>query len=525
MYAAALAGLLFGVGVTRVTAYDAWWHLTTGWVIANLHIIPRFDLFSYSAFGAPWITYEWLFELIQWLIYDHAGFYGLAAMKLVLACACTWLLFRTASYLTRSRSAALWGTIVFLWAAAPRIMDRPFLLGMCILAAYCLILHKFVRTGTKWIWTMPFLQLIWINSHGGALLGLQVVFCFALGESIQALAEKRLGAGPAIPAERRRILWVTWLLCAGACVINPWGFEVFTFPFELAKMSSILGNTEEWLSLVHPRMGGFIPPIIALAWLAIGALSFISNARNARASHLMLFVMSSLLLLKGHRFVPEFLIVNVPLAMANFTPLAQRIKPARGGELYAWAQLALAFAISSLTLAFGIPVTVKGEMMRQVGIGTTAEFAPARMVDFLERNNIHGRVFNDEGLGEYLIFRRWPNELVFIDGRTPVFGDKLIGEYLDAFRNSRNFEALDRKYQFDYIVLPWFRAWEQRFFHNYLWKSGTWRLVYAGNDGFVYLRDTPKFKELIARLALKENPVVTAMEKEQKVKAEERKPQ
>ncbi|MFA4875418.1 MAG: hypothetical protein WC690_08780, partial [bacterium] len=109
MYAAVLAGLLFAVGVTKVTAYDAWWHLTTGWVIANLGEIPRNDIFSYSAFGAPWITYEWLFELIQWLIYEYGGFIGLAVMKLALTCLCTWILFRTIVYLTESRSAALWG--------------------------------------------------------------------------------------------------------------------------------------------------------------------------------------------------------------------------------------------------------------------------------------------------------------------------------------------------------------------------------------------------------------------------------
>jgi len=112
---------------------------------------------------------------------------------------------------------------------------------------------------------------------------------------------------------------------------------------------------------------------------------------------------------------------------------------------------------------------------------------------------------------------------VFIDGRTPVYGDEFFRKFVEGFMNKNAFEEMVKRYDIDYIVLPGFRGWDMRKFHAFLWKHPHWRLVYATNDGFIYLRDTPKFRDLIKKLALKENPVVKAVEAAEK-KAGEAKP-
>ncbi len=507
-YAAALAGLVLAAGAVKIIEYDVWWHLTTGWVIANLHIIPRYDIFSYTAFGHPWMNHEWLFQLIQWLIYDNGGPIALTIMKLMIVAATTCLLFVTVARLAVTRNAALWASILFLWQAAYRVMDRPFLVGMLLLAIYGLILHTYVRRKTRAVWALPLLQIFWINTHGGGLLGLEVVLAFAAGESLQAFAEKRLGGPAAIDSMRRERLWVVGALCALSCIINPWGFDAFVFPFQHMQMHEILSHTREWLPVLHPALDGLIPPIIVLAVFGATVISFILNTKKASVSHLLLFAMTAMLLPKGHRFGAEFLIVNLPIMFSNFASFAKERGLSYPGYAYSWIQLAAAFAISSLALSFGIPISLNGEMLNYVGIGATTISAPARMVDFLEYHKIRGRVFNHMGTGAYLIFRRWPGELVFIDGRTPVYGDEFYGRFIDALRYYRNFEQLDSSYKFDYLVFAADNAAREENLQRGIWQNPQWKLVYAGSDGLVYLRNEPKFAELIKRLELKKNPLI-----------------
>lgn len=515
VYAAATVGLFAAAAVTRIADFDVWWHLATGFVIAKLHLIPRYDLFSYTAFGAPWVNPEWLFELVQWLAYEYGDLYGLLALKSLLAAGIVACLFATTTRLTGSRNAALWATVLFLFASAYRLTDRPFLLGMGLLALFLLILHLQVERGTRWIWALPLLQVLWINAHGGGLIGPQVILAFAAGESLQAWLSRSLGGPAAAPRRLREQLWLAGVLSLGACLINPWGAELFALAVQGLGMKTILAHTDEWLPLLHPALDDIIPPILYAATLAATLLSFVLNASRCRIAHLLVTALMAWLMVKGHRFGPEFLIACLPILMLNFRqgwPL--RRLPRFAGHLHSWLQITAAFLISLAALMHGIPVKLDGSTYGILGIGATAFSAPARLADFLEYHGIRGRGFNEMGMGGYLIFRRWPGERVFIDGRTPVYGDEFYKRLVEIYHAKPNFDALAEQYAFDYLVFTGFDAWRLRELHRHLWEGGTWRLVFAGFDGLVYLKEGPKFHALIEKLALKTHPIVEEMKKQ-----------
>src|SRR5262249_7633043 len=54
------------------------WHLVTGRFILDNHVIPHQDLISYTFPGAPWVAYEWLFDLFAAFMERLAGLNGLA---------------------------------------------------------------------------------------------------------------------------------------------------------------------------------------------------------------------------------------------------------------------------------------------------------------------------------------------------------------------------------------------------------------------------------------------------------------
>ena len=184
------------------------------------------------------------------------------------------------------------------------------------------------------------------------------------------------------------------------------------------------------------------------------------------------------------------------------------------GYSHAWGHILTITLISTLFVVGGVPATITGEKIDRMGFFVDEKFIPTKLVGFLEDNNIHGRVLNEMGLGGYLIFRRWPNERVFIDGRTPVYGDNFYRNFVDAFYRAANFDEMKNHYNFDYMVFKADQAWNLRYFHKYIWENKDWKLIYAEPDeGLIYVRNIPKYQNLIAKFPIQEHPIVGAMER------------
>jgi hypothetical protein len=108
--------------------------------------------------------------------------------------------------------------------------------------------------------------------------------------------------------------------------------------------------------------------------------------------------------------------------------------------------------------------------------------APKAAIDFVQRTNITGNVFNEYGFGGYLIFSGIPT---FVDGRALPFGDAFLHRYFDAVSladiNSA-FELLD-EYKVSWVILypkgPLALA---------LARSGLWDEVYSDKSSIVLVR-------------------------------------
>src|SRR5207247_8297028 len=46
---------------------DIWWHLENARLLVTTHHLPRFDTFSYTTLGHPWMDHEWLSEVAYYL--------------------------------------------------------------------------------------------------------------------------------------------------------------------------------------------------------------------------------------------------------------------------------------------------------------------------------------------------------------------------------------------------------------------------------------------------------------------------
>src|SRR5580700_6485829 len=197
----ALVGLLAYTTLSVRLLGDAGigWHIRTGQIILATHAIPRVDPFSATMSGRVWFAWEWLYDaLVGWL--DRAaGLNGVVLFTaLVIAAVFAWT-FRL--LLRRSTNILLALLLVLLAASAAMIhfLARPHVVSWLFTVAWFWILDSSERScgaadfdssetsefklrRASMLWLLPPLMLVWVNVHGGFLVGfalLAIYWCSA----------------------------------------------------------------------------------------------------------------------------------------------------------------------------------------------------------------------------------------------------------------------------------------------------------------------------------------------------------
>ena len=70
-----LAGVFIFVNTHPIRPHDFWWHIAVGREILTTRQIPHIDIYSFTAPGAPYASYQmfWLMEMVLYTIYRIGG--------------------------------------------------------------------------------------------------------------------------------------------------------------------------------------------------------------------------------------------------------------------------------------------------------------------------------------------------------------------------------------------------------------------------------------------------------------------
>jgi hypothetical protein len=189
--AAGLVGLAVAVARVPILTPDVWWHLATGRTIAT-NGLPTADPFSYTLTGQHWLVHEWLADRILWALYARAGLIGLVWWRAAWIAAATCV-----SYALARRGASTWIAVPLVVCAAFALqrnwIDRPQLWTFVLLPAVVLVLEA-SRTGARRaVWSLPPVFALWVNVHGGFMLGLVAVVAWHAGIAWES--RRRAGGG------------------------------------------------------------------------------------------------------------------------------------------------------------------------------------------------------------------------------------------------------------------------------------------------------------------------------------------
>ncbi len=465
---------LLGLFSPEIADPDFWWHLKTGQYIVQKQALPVPDPFAYTtALARPSynaeprtrqfnLTHEWLAQALIYLVYRAGGFAGIVlarAAVLLAFCAFTGLVVwrRRGDFHLALASAFAAASVAYGFTA-----DRPYQITFLLLAVTLLLVEM-----PRWRWLLPPVFLIWANCHGGYFLGWIVLGAYS-AEALFDHLRRRPRAGS-------RQLWLVSAICVLLCGLNPNGFQIFQVLLDY-RGSFLQGRLLEW---ARPNL--WPPQAFSVLTFGAGAV-LIWARRSVRMADWLLFTAFAAAALSAQRNI-ILMGLMAPILIAVYLPWKPRIPLS--------AEIAMTVLVS-----FGIVIGVLRGNFFQL---RAAEWRyPAGAADFLLANEISQPMFNTYEYGGYLMWRLWPRERVFIDGRAlseSVFMDYARILYNHDGSDGKSADQLLDQYGVEVIVM---NSFEYTTGPVYLLapaladpKQTTWKLVYNDPQALVFMRHPP----------------------------------
>jgi hypothetical protein len=472
------AALLFGLLIFSVTIFglnrgmlndpDVYWHIATGrWMVAE-HAFPRYDIFSHTALGQPWVSLEWLAQILLFCIYDWFGWRGLILLS-GLVTALTFVLLYALLARELRASVAL-GTATLSLAFSNHFLARPHLLTFPIIVVWTASLARASEENRRpSLWLLP-LMVLWANLHGGFTLGLALAAGFGLEATLAASSSQR---------RRVAVEWLSfWIGALLAGCITPYGYQYLLQTFHVLDLADLPGQIGE-LRPMNPYTD-FKQEVILLCLMAMG-LFF--GVKIGLVRVLMIFGLLHLAL-QHVRGLAIFALV-LPLMLAH--PLQQQfafLRPTSDPlplfDRRRFQPRATAIALAA-TLAVACLLGTAYVVLRPAD-SPPGYLAPAAALDYAAKANVTGPVLNDFNFGGYLIFRGIPT---FIDGRTLPFGKQFAHDFFDAngVGAGDKLERLADAHHVSWTLLRPSTPAALYFDH-----SPAWRRLYADDVAVVHVR-------------------------------------
>src|SRR3984885_1721895 len=170
---------------------DIGWHIRTGELILANHALPRTDPFSSTMQGQPWFAWEWLYDILLSVLHRTCGLNGVLWLCALLVAGVFALLL---SQLLRRGVGLPLAIILMLLAEAAsaiHLFARPHIASWLFSLLWFVVLERWENSEEgrppRWIvWFFPASMLLWVNLHGGWLLGVALFGIYTLTAFVES---------------------------------------------------------------------------------------------------------------------------------------------------------------------------------------------------------------------------------------------------------------------------------------------------------------------------------------------------
>jgi hypothetical protein len=453
--------------------------------------VPRAEPFLYTVPWSRYVDLQWLWQLS---IYGANQWGGILGMNLL----CVGYTFiASAILLIRCRNwCGGFGTVsagFLLFFFMVNFWDfRPHTISWIYLSLVLLCLERHFNGDKRSVWFLPLVMLGWVNCHALFSLGLMTIGLWTAGELVEACLAK--GEDRDKGFEKVYRLVGAGALSGLACLVNPYGWEGWMFPFRqfslltsahIAK-DSVFGINEFvplWgKALVFSQYGRFCLPLngILLRLLFIGVgVGFLLRRPRWPAPVWILGVAFTALYLTAVKNWSYFSFALIPYAVIGWS---QRMLPWRTRA----AVLTRVFILALCGLLL-LLMRVDWWSRATSGLGSGLAYSPTGhsrgASEIIRRAGPEVRIMNPHDLGGWLAWAT--GQKVYIDGRNDNYPERLYRESV-ATGLAENFKALIEVIRANVVVA---RELGEGVWIETLAKEPDWRLVFRSDGILVFMRN------------------------------------
>ena len=449
-------------------------HIRLGQIIWETHRVPATNLFSYTAPDFPFVNHHWLSEVLLYLGDRLVGLQGLVAIKAALLTLAFGLAFAA-----RWRREIAWPAVLIGLSAAVILIERtdvrPEILSYVFLGWFLFVLYRYPRSWL--VWTLPVIQLLWVNAHIYFFMGPFVFIAWWLGE----------GAQHGVGVFKSRRMWFLAGLLAIATLLNPHGLQGALYPLRVFNdygYSVLENKSPHFLAAFgYPQLTSQV----FYVGIALSVLCFSANRRRIRENMFGLIIVSitAAMALGMVRNFGLFALCMLSPALKNLGEMDNHSHthwPLRQW-IFAWCVL---FVMSIVTKQF---YGQYGAPYRQFGFVVPRGFEEP--IAFYRSAGIHGPIFNNFDIGSYLIWKL-PEEPVFVDGRPEAYPASFFTDvYIPMQTDPEAWREFAERYHINAIIwdygdiTPWSQAFVSR-----IRRDPTWKTVYDAQSVMILVRKT-----------------------------------
>lgn len=397
----------------RTIEPDLWGHIQYGedWITSGR--LPVKATHTFSTPEHPWVNHENLFELsVAWLQRQVDGI-GLMILKCLAGLALLYSMIRVAA---RNRvpliTAAVcmipvtWGLAEF-WLARPQLFSFLFFGMMLVSFEKAFANWNDSRTvRSAWLWLNIPMMVLWTNSHGGFAAGLCVLIAVLGLRSLELIREQRWNAASTV----RQFAAIAATACLSV-LVNPYGYELPWWMY--VSLRQPRPEVSEWVSVMDS--GVTLAPFLVLTLLSACCL-FLSRVRRDWVH----FTVLALIAWQAYQHVRHVAFLAIvfgywmPVHMHSLWLQLVEWRPSLGSSepisprAARWIQAQVLLVMIGLSTALGWSF---------LNFGVPRNEYPVTAFEFMERENIHGRLVVTFDWAQYALAALNPKTTVGFDGR------------------------------------------------------------------------------------------------------------
>lgn len=474
--------------INLVTA-DLGRHLKNGELFLQNFQVPAVNLYSYTYPDFLFINHHWGTGVVFFLIEKVFGFAGLSFFFIALSLLTFWLFFRLAEKMS-SFFIALPIALLAIPLLGERTEIRPEIFSYFFAGLFFWLLWHFQkgRLSFRWLWLLPLIELLWVNTHIYFFLGFLLLGSFWLEDLF---------------SDRKNLKKLTLILflTSLASLLNPFGIQGLIYPFLIFGNYGyrIVENQTVWflenLQVFHTNFPIFKAALLLLG-ISFSALLIFKRKKFSLALFLPLIIFTGLALMAIRNFTlwGLFLIPVLSYILENLKDKARIGEKAQKIVLSFSAMLIFLLTFFTNQSSLQINQDLPANFFSKIN-------APA---EFFKKEKLQGPIFNNYDIGGFLIYHLYPQEKVFVDNRPEAYPQSFFDEvYVPIQEKETEWQKAEEKYKFNVIFFYRndYTPWSQQFLISRI-QDKTWAPVFVDQQTIIFLKRNALNQVIINRFEI-----------------------